>query len=283
MTRPLVLYHGPSCADGHCSAFIAWLKFGDGADYVPVNYGDPVPDVTGRKVFLLDFSYPLPVLLEMARKVVDEEGAITLIDHHVSAQKDLTPLIASGADFGYSSRIRCIFDMAHSGARLTWDFFFPGKKVPWLVNYVEDRDLWTWQLFRSKEVSAAIASYPKDFNCWSAWMEEGPLMDRCWQALADEGTAILRYQEQQVWSQVENATEVTIEGHKVLAVNATMLISEIAGALALNRPFGATYFINSKGQKVWSLRSRNGGVDVSDIAKRHGGGGHPASSGYIEG
>jgi nanoRNase/pAp phosphatase (c-di-AMP/oligoRNAs hydrolase) len=74
-----------------------------------------------------------------------------------------------------------------------------------------------------------------------------------------------------------------LDGHKVLAVNATCLMSEIGERLAQGRPFGATYFVREDGKRVWSLRSCEGGIDVSDVARRRGGGGHRAAAGFTEG
>lgn len=100
--------------------------------------------------------------------------------------------------------------------------------------------------------------------------------------LVNEGEAILRYQAQLVESAVANAIEIELDGYKILAVNATCLISEICERLAQGKPFGASYFIHGDGRKIWSLRSREGGIDVSEIAKRHGGGGHRAAAGFTE-
>ena len=52
--------------------------------------------------------------------------------------------------------------------------------------------------------------------------------------------------------------------------------------LAQGRPFSATFFIRADGKRVWSLRSREGGIDVSVIAKAHGGGGHAQAAGFQE-
>jgi nanoRNase/pAp phosphatase (c-di-AMP/oligoRNAs hydrolase) len=73
-----------------------------------------------------------------------------------------------------------------------------------------------------------------------------------------------------------------MDGHKVRVVNATVLFSEIAGELAEDSPFGACYFDRHDGKRQWSLRSRDGGVDVSEIAKAHGGGGHKNAAGFEE-
>lgn len=59
-------------------------------------------------------------------------------------------------------------------------------------------------------------------------------------------------------------------------------VPDIAGELAKERPFGACYFDRQDGKRQWSLRSRDGGADVSEIAKRHGGGGHAQAAGFEE-
>ena len=73
-----------------------------------------------------------------------------------------------------------------------------------------------------------------------------------------------------------------MDGHSVLVANATVLYSDIAGELAKGRPFGAVYFDRADGKRQWSLRSTDEGVDVSEIAKVHGGGGHKNAAGYEE-
>lgn len=272
MSRPLVLYHA-NCADGFCAAWCAYLKFLDGADYLPVNYGQNPPDVAGRDVYILDFSYKRRVLEEM----VNVCRSMVLRDHHKTAQADLEPVE------GWPTCTDFLFDMSKSGGRLAWECFFPGEPAPWLVEYTEDRDLWRWKLPHSKEASAAIASLPHDYAVWDRLaamvLPGGPSPPA---RLIDEGAAILRYQAQQVDEQCKNAVEIDMDGHRVLTVNATMLISEIAGKLAEGRPFGTSYFIRGDGKKVWSLRSRDGGVDVSEVAKRHGGGGHRNAAGFEE-
>jgi len=37
----VVLYHA-NCLDGFGAAYAAWKKFGDTADYIPVQYGEEV-------------------------------------------------------------------------------------------------------------------------------------------------------------------------------------------------------------------------------------------------
>lgn len=43
--------------------------------------------------------------------------------------------------------------------------------------------------------------------------------------------------------------------------------------------FAATYFVNDKGERIYSLRS-TGDFDVAEIAKKYGGGGHKNAAGF---
>jgi oligoribonuclease NrnB/cAMP/cGMP phosphodiesterase (DHH superfamily) len=267
----VVIFHA-NCADGFCAAWVARNVLPSDTIFHPVNYGDPVPEFpSGCRVWILDFSYPKEQLLTIAER----SEHTRVIDHHKSAKEELLDSHWAG-----SARLSIVFRMDKSGGRLAWEEFHSKEKSPWLVDYTEDRDLWLWKLPQSREINAALASYPRDFGVWDNF---AAITNVHHSGLEAEGKAILRYQAQVVESQCKNAVEIDMDGYKVLSVNATVLISEIAGKLAESRPFGVTYFTDAKGRRIWSLRSREGGVDVSEIAKRHGGGGHRQAAGYEEG
>ena len=244
---PLVLYHA-DCWDGFCAAWIVRKALGE-IEAVPVQYGQEPPDVTRREVYILDFSYKRPVM----RQILSQARKVMVLDHHKT------------------------FDMKQSGAALTWEQFFQVRGRPWLVDYTEDRDLWRWKLPNSREVNAALRSYPFDFKELDTFAKLAP------EGFVSEGKAILRREQQIVAEHVLHAREVEIDGYKVLTVNATVLCSDIAGELAKDRPFGACWFDRQDGKRQFSLRSSSTGIDVSEIAKRHGGGGHAQSAGFTEG
>ena len=74
--------------------------------------------------------------------------------------------------------------MDRSGAVLAWEWAHT-QPVPWLLQYVQDKDLWHWQLPHSREISAALASYAFDFAKWEQLQFE---------TLKVEGTGILRHE-----------------------------------------------------------------------------------------
>ena len=64
--NPIVIYHS-NCADGFTAAWVIWYKHPDW-EFYPGKYQEEPPDVTGREVYFVDFSYKRPVILEMAKK-----------------------------------------------------------------------------------------------------------------------------------------------------------------------------------------------------------------------
>ncbi len=267
MSKPLVIYHG-NCTDGFCAAWVAHRAILGGIEALPVEYGparENPPDVTCRDVLILDFSYPREVLQTM----YDQSASMTVLDHHKTAQADL-----EGLDF-------CKFDMEKSGARLTWEWFNPKyAPVPWVVQYVEDRDLWRHKLPNSRAINAYIRSFPMDFEVWDNMFSA--IEHQGW--IVNEGEAIVRSEKQIIDQHVKRAHVQPFMGeYPVPIVNATCLWSDIANALCQGKPLAATYFDRPEAKvRQWSLRSDENGVDVSELAKRKGGGGHKHAAGFEE-
>ncbi len=172
-----------------------------------------------------------------------------------------------------------IFDMNRSGAGLAWDFFFPSKERPRLIDHVEDRDLWRFNLPGSADLHVAVMSYPLDFSWWDAWADKDV---RGLDGLRAEGMAINRKLKQDIAHILGVATRrMVIGGVEVPVANLPyMMASEAAGDMAETAPFAATYYDSAKARH-FSLRSRGEtGMDVSEIAKRYGGGGHRNAAGF---
>jgi oligoribonuclease NrnB/cAMP/cGMP phosphodiesterase (DHH superfamily) len=260
----ICIYHGPGCLDGFASAW-TMNKFakltGMEVEFVVGIYQTPPPDVTGKDVYLLDFSYKRDVLLEMASKA----NSITILDHHKTAEEDLKDL---------PSNVNCTFDMERSGAMITWNHFFPDIFPPMLIKHIEDRDLWKFKIEGTKEVTAALFSYPLDFDIWDDLSNSS-------ESLYYEGIALLRAQEKNVQSLIKNlAYRANISGYNVPIINVpSMFASDVGAIMSIGEPFAASYF-ELPYARVYSLRSQPGGIDVSVIAKKYGGGGHPGASGF---
>ncbi len=260
----VVLYHA-DCPDGFGAAWVAWMSLGSCVAYIPARYGDLPPNLTSSdRVLIVDFSYPRAVLEKLRASVAE----LVILDHHKSAAEDLK-------DFRGAT-----FDMEKSGARLAWEHFNPSQPPPALISYVEDRDLWRWKLPWSKKVSAFILSFDFDFLRWDIIAKElRDSLDAC----VSEGSAIMRERERAVEMLCANSGLMDVGGYYVPVVNTACYISEVANRLCEKHPtapFAACYFdTQGSHQRKWSLRSING-FDVSAVAKKFGGGGHPAAAGF---
>lgn len=263
--KPLVIYHG-NCADGFSAAWCFWHKYGDACDYLAGVYQQEVPDVTGRGVYLVDFSYKRAVVLRM----LEQASHITLIDHHKTAIEDLAGI--------ESEKFSTFTDLNRSGATLAWDYLFPGVDRPLLLGHVEDRDLWRFKLPGTREIQAFVFSHEYTFEQWDRLMSAGQV--ELLQMTA-AGAAIERKHHKDVAELVGVCKRrMVIGGHEVpVASLPYTLVSDAAHAMAQGEPFAACYWDTAEG-RVFGLRAADDGLDVSDVAKQYGGGGHAKAAGF---
>jgi oligoribonuclease NrnB/cAMP/cGMP phosphodiesterase (DHH superfamily) len=227
---------------------------------------------------MVDFSYKRPVIEEMAKQA----QSILILDHHKSAAEDLAGFQAPpnfvGEDLsGWlpDEGIYAQFDLNHSGAWLAWKHFHAAPH-PRLIEHIEDRDLWRFSLPKTRDIQAAVFSYPYDFDVWTRLMEENP------DVLATEGAAIERKHHKDIAELVQVVTrKMRIGGHMVPIANLPYTLASDAGHLLCGSdfPFAGCYWDTPEG-RVFSLRSKEDGFDVSEIAKQYGGGGHKHAAGF---
>ena len=89
-------------------------------------------------VYILDFSYNLETTTKLWHF---HGGRVTLLDHHKSAMEELQGQLPG-----------CYFDMNRSAAAIAWGYFKPLERMPDLLAYVQDRDLWRWELLGSVDI-----------------------------------------------------------------------------------------------------------------------------------
>jgi len=252
------------------------------------------------QVYILDFSYKAPVL----REFIGTFPATVVIDHHKSAVEELAEFpeiykVEDHFDLGATvpqsyplfSGVRVYLE--NSGCVLSWLFFNPEEPIPELLHYVQDRDLWKWELEHSKEINAYIATLPFEFEAWADF----------YMPLAyDAGKAILDFQRRQIEGRVKAAELIAFDASELRGITGKVFgrldalgvlphipvvctadnISEVGEALCLaypDAPFSMTYCDRPGGKRSYSLRSRFG-FDVSEVAVAFGGGGHAGAAGF---
>lgn len=279
-----VIYHADN--DGLGAAFAVWRKYHHDNPmlFYRAQYGEEEKMMhllnlfePNDLLFIVDFSFKRPVCDKFAAKV-----ETVVIDHHVTGLHEL-----EGAPYLYYSN-------DYAGCTLAWKYFFEDEKIPLLLQYIEDRDLWRFKLSHSKAINKYLELMltPEEGDNvidLFQWMRGRMIGTELYQhnklqRAVDVGSLLYKEMMQQVEKVVDlAAVSGSFLGYSGVPVaNCPLHVSEVGNQL-LKRypeaPFAAVYFDTSDRKTVYSLRS-NGEVDVSEIAKSMGGGGHRAAAGF---
>lgn len=312
MVNPVsVIYHA-DCPDGFGAALAAWKHFGKSADYIPMHHGEDWEPLglAGKSVYILDFSFDRATL----EKIAVQAKAVTLIDHHASARAPWASLLKTSDNGMETFRheklpLSINFDLKKSGARMSWEHFFPAITLPLALYHIEDMDMWRFALPGTRAFCRTLRLLPFDFAIWEQLLTETESTDSArYQSMLTEGHAIEQFFEREVarLTQSRLVMRATVRGEVIdplqavrhgrtflksdgqswqcisgLAINAdTLFASELGNKLAeRSGSFGLIWQLAADGEIKASLRAA-GKVDVAAIASRYGGGGHPNAAGF---
>lgn len=273
--KPIIIYHA-HCMDGFTALWCANLYFGGNIEsFAAKNGREDIPEnIDGRDVCIVDYAYPKHILLDINKRA----NSLVVLDHHETSRKYL-----EGLDF-------CQFDMNRSGAGMAWDYFFPNKPRPWIVDYVEDQDIWKWEHPDSKDICSYLNSLEKDLEQWT-FLYENP----------EESLEKARTFGKIINQTVDNYCNVTmgmgqlgeIAGYVVPIVNcpffaASTLLNKMCSLRLKDGSwplFAVGWHVNEYGQVKYSLRSTENpetgeAFNVAELAEQFGGGGHKKASAF---
>lgn len=265
----ICLYHND--ADGHASAAIVRRALGTDLTLHEMNYGDPIPwkIITNTdRVVIVDFSLPRENMLRIAQR-----NDFIWIDHHISAIEELSGISESWAGIRDTREAACV---------LTWRYFFPNQPVPRPIVLIGDRDAWHW---REEETGAFDEglyqqdTHPENDALWGPLLDEDP---KFVSQLVAQGKILREARLHNIQRQVDNyGFAVNFEGWRVMAINIRgngdigSYIQELGYQLAY------CYIDNyQNGNLMTFVGLYSSEVDVSEIAKKFGGGGHRGASGF---
>jgi oligoribonuclease NrnB/cAMP/cGMP phosphodiesterase (DHH superfamily) len=263
----VVIYH-KRCEDGFGAAYAAWKKFGDAAEYIPAGYGDEIPEGLERKeIYIVDFCYEEEGAMDRLEKNAKK---LVVLDHHQTSRGIV------------ESMQEHVFDTSRSGASIAWTYFHPNVPLPRLIRYLEDGDLYRFALPETAEIFSYLVVQPLDFLVWDDIVRrlEDP-NER--PALLTKASIYNEYFEKISHLSVQAAKKVRFEGYEcyfTTALPSITMRSYICHQLYTKLPPIALIVTAHPDGFGVSIRG-NGSVDVSKIAEKYGGGGHPGSSGFF--
>ncbi|MDE2400535.1 MAG: phosphoesterase [Burkholderiales bacterium] len=268
--NPLVIYHA-KCPDGFGSALAAWLFFEGRGEYVGMSHSKvtalaDMPSMTGRSVYILDFSFS-----EDLMKGIDEQAAsLVMLDHHKSAADKLS---------GFQCRCGAVhFDMSQSGAMLAWKFFHPSQPVPDLIRFIQDRDLWNWAFPESAPFLSALDMEPNDFARWAEIAaftpEQVAEFSQRGGAMNEKFLALCR-------DIADSAAPVTFNGQAGLMANCPGAFTSEVGNLLAEKcgTYALLWSVSKEAVVKVGLRAVST-FNAIPLAESMGGGGHPQACGF---
>lgn len=276
----IVIYHG-SCPDGITGAWPFWRENHDRIErglvtFIGCTHGQTPPDsIDGKNVIIIDFCFPRSVLISMSKVA----KSILVLDHHISAQRDLDGL----------TEVYQIFDMNRSGAQLAWDYVYPGTERPWFVEVVADRDLWKWEYPYSRPICKYL--FYAGYYAWDKLEELQSLTPApTIRTMTRRGQKILDREEREIATICSRAvvTEFTVPSGakyrvKLATCTSPTLRSDVGNRLAMDGcDFSATWQYDFLLDEWWiSLRTASSDIDLSKICSQFvRGGGHKKAAGF---
>lgn len=273
--NPICFYHSADL-DGKCSAAIVRRAIPE-VELYGYNYGDPFPwdKVQGRGVIMVDVS-----LQPFERMVTLQKSCakLTWIDHHKSAIEE--------AEIAYVEagfRFDGLLESGKAACELCWEHFFPGQRMPAAVLMLGRYDVWDHEDPAVLPFQFGMRSRPHEPGD-DIWVELLKLGAETFALVAQEGVAILRYQEQQDAGYAKSASfETTLDGHRVIACNGGQRRgSKLFDSVWDPAQFAAMVTFARRRDRRWTvgIYSDRDDIDCGAIAKARGGGGHKGAAGF---
>jgi len=281
MEKQICYYHDDS--DGILSAAIVKDIYPH-CELVRCQYGrEPTikpEDVKNKIVMIVDFSFEKSIM----DMIHDEAEILCWCDHHKTAIDKLP-------DLWVSDRIDGLRQTDKSGCMLTWEWFHPNTPAPEVVVLVQDYDIWLHKELKTKPFMEAAAYYMTEPESpkWheALFPDKYPQRDENDLGVVDcmvsFGQVLLKAKQRRIERAYDKCQINPFMGHDdVVMINCSVGtdISDIGEYVCGDKghEISVTWAVYDDNQVVVQLRSKT--IDVGEIAKQNGGGGHKFASGF---
>lgn len=269
----LCIYHIAD-HDGKGSAAIVKTMFPE-TELMGLNHDMDIPyeEIEKHdKLVICDIALPVKYMLEINKKI-----DLTWIDHHISVIKEYEELMATGQ----YEPIKGLRQVGTAALVLTWQYFYPDKKLPEGLRLLGLNDIYDLRDRRVRPFELAIQTYgvnrPTD-KVWQQIINE----ELDIKATVEKGQAILSWVRQKNYRLVRGmAFESEYNGLKCICSNMAQGQSEFFDSLENLRSydFMVNFFMNKRNRWNVTFYTYKDNVDVSKIAAAFGGGGHAKAAG----
>ncbi len=253
-------------------------------DILDINYSDDFQTLLSsrniklsnyNKVIMLDFTCPTQIMQKLRAEFKEN---LIWIDHHKSTyqriEKELNEIKING-----------LRNDSQSASLLVYKYF--NKEPTNFARYISDMDMWTFLLPSSREFIAGTPNFETRFTKENLKFVLN-LMDNTkfnlkFKRIIKKGKIILEYQEDYIKSTLELGKVVMFEGYKSFMINTIFHAGKLSEAIFSNEKYKDVEIVivwkreYSTNKDQVSLRSKT--INITPIAEKYGGGGHPKASG----
>jgi len=273
-----VFFHAP-CQDGLACAWVAskYAKENNlNYEFVGISNNSKgfETDITNKNIIFFDYA-PSDEQIQLLNQKAQQ---FFIVDHHKTNEDRLRVLHTNNV----------IFKMDKSGVGLAWEYFYLKESpMPLFLEMIQDRDLWTWKIHNSRPFCDGFFNY----TCLTNTLEESfQLFNSVYRdpAKFDEilsiGTILEKRKQKKIESIVKKVSTKTYiyKGNKVCIVNCEHELASDLGNTILKTydyDFTVCWKYDHLEEEYWLSLRADGKVDVSEICKEFGGGGHKNASG----
>lgn len=294
----IVFHHND--ADGRCAArWVLEAKLerdkrggpGELITFIEMDYAKQVPFdmvMENEEVYIVDFSFEP----EDMRKLLSITKNVIWIDHHKTAIEKYQGFEYDIPGLRYNSIAGCmltycyLFHMTEYGVGKVAADFQPSMTefAPRFTKLIADWDVWSFEYGDETRqfVTALNAEDTRpESDFWYYLMTDSK--SNCNYRLAlliDDGKKMLRFRDGFAKNYIPLGFHTMFEGYRCFAMNIGHINSEWFKEVTKGNPYDIliAFVFNGKKFQV-SLYSET--VNVSEIAKKYGGGGHLKASGFV--
>jgi oligoribonuclease NrnB/cAMP/cGMP phosphodiesterase (DHH superfamily) len=251
-----------------------------------MNYGEEFPwDLVDEEteVFMADFS--LQPWSEMI-KLIEKCSYLTWIDHHKSSVERYLEW-EERDQYSYKTFVQ--LDSSMSACEGCWSYCWDDKKFPRAVRLVGAWDTWKWQKVEgAREFFTGLALEQTDpstrdgLNFWADFLSYSTIAREKVEEVIKGGKILQQYHSKTSAAKAKKGAFVTeLHGLRALAMNtASSGSAQFESVWDPEKHDLMMPFRWKGGQWTVGLYTEKEEIDLSAIAKEHGGGGHRGAAGF---
>ena len=283
-----VFYHFP-CSDGEIAKNV-WEIYNPTSLFYKWNHTD-----VDESLQLLKRINPIDVIVFLdvcpPLKYLHKHRCYIIIDHHQNAIESIKSDV-SFPDY----KIKMFCDISKSGCMLAWEYLNQNTNYPLLVKYVGNKDIWDFTDENTEPYTVGYTNYisklkndvrnltnkilinDDTYILHNIFIEKGKEMIK-----TKKLEATIYFNNMKIITETYMNNGAPDEEYKIIDIECTdSSIYKYLAEHAMTFDADVLRILHTikEDKKVYSVRSLRDDVTVDNIARYHGGNGHPKAAGY---